>query len=251
MSEKPTDQLYAVGRRAALELLSGDLSKIEKIYIAHGAHGDAIEAIRNRAKQRKLAIGELDRRKFADLERREAKGENSQGVIVLLSGVRYYELDEVLADTSSPPLLIALDGIEDPHNIGAIIRSAEAAGARAILLPKRGAVLTPAVFRSSAGAAFNLPVVKYANLAETIFRLREEFDVRCIGLAGEAAEPIYDADLAGAVCLIVGSEEKGLHHLIRKRCDLLVKIPMSGKTASLNASVAAAIAMFEVIRRHA
>ena len=145
--------LYAVGRRAALEMLSGDASRIEKIYLAHGTHGDAIDRIRIQAKQQKLAIGELDRRKFAELEQRVAKGEHTQGVIVLLSGIRYYTLDEVLSDTSTPPLLIALDGIEDPHNIGAIIRSAEAAGARCVLLPQRGAVLTPAVFRASAGAA--------------------------------------------------------------------------------------------------
>jgi 23S rRNA (guanosine2251-2'-O)-methyltransferase len=92
-------------------------------------------------------------------------------------------------------------------------------------------------------------VVKYTNLTETIFRLREEFGVRCIGLAGEAAESIYAADLSGPVCLIVGSEEKGLHHLVRKRCDQLVRIPMAGKTASLNASVASAVALFEVIRQ--
>jgi 23S rRNA (guanosine2251-2'-O)-methyltransferase len=244
-----TESLYAVGRRAAIELLEGDSTRIEKIYIAHGTHGDTIEKIRSLARSLKLALGELDRGKFADLERRYAKGEHTQGVIVLLSGVRYYELDEIFADPSTPPLLIALDGIEDPHNIGAIIRSAEAAGARCVLLPQRGAVLTPAVFRASAGAAFNLPVVKYNNLTETIFRLREEFEVRCIGLAGEASESIYEADLSGPVCLIVGSEEKGLHHLVRKRCDLLVRIPMSGKTASLNASVASAVALFEVIRQ--
>lgn len=248
-STTETDSLYVVGRRAALELLEGDARRIEKIYIAHGTHGDTIDRIRIQAKQQKLAVGELDRKKFADLERRYAKGENTQGVIVLLTGVRYYELDEILADTTTSVLLIALDGIEDPHNIGAIIRSAEAAGAQCVLMPQRGAVLTPAVFRASAGAAFNLPVVKYNNLPEIIFRLREEFEVRCIGLAGEAGESIYEADLSGPVCLIVGSEETGLHHLTRKRCDLLVRIPMAGKTASLNASVASAIALFEVKRQ--
>lgn len=251
--QRPTvqdDAFYAVGRRAALELLEGgDVRRIEKIYIAHGAHGEAIDKIRIKAKSLGVAANELDRRKFADLEKRYAKGENPQGVIVLLSGIKYFELDEVLADTSTAPLLVALDGIEDPHNIGAIIRSAEAAGARCVLLPQRGAVLTPAVFRASAGAAFNLPVVKYNNLSEVMFRLKEEFEVRCIGLAGESAESIYSADLSGGVCLIVGSEEKGLHHLTRKRCDQLVKIPMSGKTASLNASVAAGIALFEVARQ--
>jgi 23S rRNA (guanosine2251-2'-O)-methyltransferase len=116
-----------------------------------------------------------------------------------------------------------------------------------VLLPKRGAVLTPAVFKTSAGAALHLPIVKYSNLPETIFRLKEEFYIKCIGLAGEATEDISSIDTSEGVCLIVGSEEKGLHHLVRKRCDTLAKIPMSGKTASLNASVASAIAMYAVI----
>jgi len=156
----------------------------------------------------------------------------------------------VLAENSNP-LLVALDDIEDPHNIGAIIRSAEASGATAILLPKRGAALTPAVYKASAGAANHLPIVKFGNLAETIRKMQEEFNVVCVGLAGEAHESIYATDLTGPICLVMGSEEKGLHRLVRERCEKLAAIPMFGKTASLNASVATGVALFEALRQRA
>jgi 23S rRNA (guanosine2251-2'-O)-methyltransferase len=256
-----TPQNYIAGRRAAIELLKDENSraKIEKLYIAHGAHGPQIGEILHLARKNRITIGELDRGKFRELERRVASGEDSQGVIVLIARREYAELEDVL--TPPPPkeegaggwspLLVALDGIEDPHNIGAIIRSAEAAGAHAVLLPKRGAVLTPAVYKASAGAANNLPIVKYGNLAETIRRLQDEFGIPCYGLAGEAESSIYELSLMGPLCLIIGSEEKGLHRLVRERCEKLIAIPLAGKTASLNASVAAGVALFEAVRQRA
>jgi 23S rRNA (guanosine2251-2'-O)-methyltransferase len=221
-----TPQNYIAGRRAAIELLKDEnsRSKIEKLYVAHGAHGQQIGEILHLARKNRITIGELDRGKFRELERRVANGEDSQGVLVLIAQREYVELEDVLAQNANP-LLIALDGIEDPHNIGAIIRSAEAAGANAVLLPKRGAVLTPAVYKASAGAANNLPIVKYGNLAETIRKIQEEFGIPCYGLAGEAESSIYEISLLGPLCLIVGSEEKGLHRLIRERCEKLIAIP--------------------------
>ena len=250
---------YIVGRRAALELLRDEASRarIEKIYVAHGVHGPQIGELLAVARKHKVALGELDRTKFRELERRAASGTDSQGVIVLVTQRSYQELEDVLSPGNEakagrwPPLLIALDGIEDPHNIGAIVRSAEAAGATAVLLPKRGAVLTPAVYKASAGAANHIAIVKYGNLAETIRRLQEAFGVTCVGLAGEANRSLYETSLAGPLCLLVGSEEKGLHRLVKERCEQLVKIPMTGKTASLNASVAAGVALFEVVRQRA
>lgn len=246
------EQAYVAGRRAVLELLRDEPSRarIEKVYLAHGVHGPQIGEILHLLRTNRIAHTELDRNKFRELERRAAAGTDSQGVIVLLAQRSYQELDEVLAGNSGA-LLVALDGVEDPHNIGAIIRSAEAAGATAILLPKRGAVLTPAVYKASAGAANHLPVVKYGNLAETIRRLQEEFNVACIGLAGEAKTSIYEAHLTGPICLVIGSEEKGLHRLTKERCEQLLRIPLAGKTASLNASVAAGVALFEACRQRA
>jgi 23S rRNA (guanosine2251-2'-O)-methyltransferase len=253
-TEPRTDSsLYVVGRRAALELLHSEegRARIEKLYIMHGERtGPQMAEILHFARTNKVAMGELDRRKYQELEKREAKGVDTQGVMVLLRHANYFELDDILGEKrtkTTAPLLIALDGIEDPHNIGAIIRSAEAFGADAVLLPVRGAVLTPAVFKTSAGAALNLPIVKYQNLPDMIFRIKEEFFIKCVGLAGEATEDISSIDTSEGVCLIIGSEEKGLHHLVRKRCDSLAKIPITGKTASLNASVAAAVAIYAVV----
>ncbi len=254
MTDKPMNESenYIAGRRATLELLRDDASRarIEKVYLAHGVHGPQMGEIIHLLRTNKIAFSEMDRGKFRELERRAAIGEDSQGIIALIAQRGYQELEDVLENNNNP-LLIALDGIEDPHNIGAVIRSAEASGATAILLPKRGAVLTPAVYKASAGAANHLPIVKYGNLAETIRKLQEEFGVACVGLAGEARESIYGAHLTGPICLVIGSEEKGLHRLVRERCEKLVSIPMFGKTASLNASVAAGVALFEVLRQRA
>jgi 23S rRNA (guanosine2251-2'-O)-methyltransferase len=249
--------LYSAGRRAALELLKNDdaRERIEKIYVAYGVQGPQIGEILALARRNKIAIGELDRNKFRELERRAAQGTDSQGVIVLTSPRTYQELEEIIDQrgydiaSGEPALIIALDGIEDPHNMGAIIRSAEAAGAHAVLLPRRGAVITPAVYKTSAGAAEHIRIVKYQNLAETIRRLREEFGLVCYGLAGEGEQTIFQADLKRPICLVTGSEEKGLHRLTRDRCDALLSIPLTGKTASLNASVATAVATFEVVRQ--
>ena len=251
---------YAAGRRAALELLkdASSRSRIEKIYLAHGIQGSQIGELIHLIRSNRVTVGELDRVKFRELERRAIPdGTDSQGVIVLFSQRLYAELEDVLAPPPRheegaggwTPLLIALDGVEDPHNIGAIIRSAEAAGAHGILLPKRGAVMTPAVYKASAGAASNLPIVKYGNLEQTIRKMQEEFFVTCIGLAGDAPETIYDANLTGPICFVTGSEEKGLHRLVRERCEKVVSIPLAGKTASLNASVASGVALFEAVRQ--
>jgi 23S rRNA (guanosine2251-2'-O)-methyltransferase len=241
---------YMVGRRAAIEALRDDEVRagIEKVYLAHGVHGPQIAEILGTARKFKLAVGELDRQKFAELERRASQGVPTQGVIILLAQRGYQELEDVIPHDRAA-LLIALDGVEDPHNIGAIIRSAEAAGSSGILLPRRGAVLTPTIYKTSAGAANHFPIVKIGNLEQTIRKLQEDYGVTCVGLAGEATETIYEADLTGPVCFVTGSEEKGMHRLVRERCEKLVKIPLAGKTASLNASVASAVALFEAIRQ--
>jgi len=245
---------YVVGRRAALELLRDEegREKIEKLYIAHGAQGPAVAEILHLVRTNKVPHGEIDRRKFQDLESREAGGVDSQGVMILLKAQNYAEIEDVLGEKrtkTSLPLFIALDGIEDPHNMGAIIRTAEAAGADAVLIPKRGAVLTPAVYKASAGAATHIPIIKYGNLAETLSRLQKEFAFACYGLAGEGEKTIFEANYSVSVCLVIGSEDKGLHQLTRKRCDALLTIPLYGKTESLNASVAGAVAIFEVVRQ--
>jgi 23S rRNA (guanosine2251-2'-O)-methyltransferase len=243
---------YVVGRRAAIEILKSDTerAKIEKVYLAHGAQGGQIIEIQHYIRSNKIASTELDRRRFGELEQNAAGDTDSQGVIILLSATNYWEMEDLIpkASVNGRVVLVALDGIEDPHNIGAIIRSAEALGASAIVMPKRGAVLTPAVYKTSAGAALHLPIVKVGNLSETLVELKEKFGFTCIGLAGEGEKELTEVSTEGNVCLIIGSEEKGMHLLTRKRCDELVRIPLGGKTESLNASVAAAIAMYQVLK---
>lgn len=240
---------YAAGRRAALELLRDTTSRerIEKVYFAHGVQGPQIGEILHLVRKHKVAHSELDRAKFRELERRASEGTDSQGIIILLAQRSYAELEDVVGIDNV--LLVALDGVEDPHNVGAIIRSAEAAGANAILLPKHGAVLTPAVYKASAGAASHVSIVKIGNLSETIRKMQEDYGVTCIGLAGEADKSLYQTNLSRPICLVVGSEEKGLHRLVRERCEELASIPLAGKTASLNASVATGVALFEVVRQ--
>ncbi|HET9135249.1 MAG TPA: 23S rRNA (guanosine(2251)-2'-O)-methyltransferase RlmB [Candidatus Kapabacteria bacterium] len=243
---------YVVGRRAAIELLKNDVerAKIEKVYLAHGAQGGQIIEIQHYIRSNKIASTELDRRRFGELEQNAAGDTDSQGVIILLSAASYWEIEDLIpkASLNGRVVLVALDGIEDPHNIGAIIRSAEALGATGIVMPKRGAVLTPAVYKTSAGAALHLPIVKVGNLSETLVELKEKFGFTCIGLAGEGGKELTEISTEGNVCLVIGSEEKGMHLLTRKRCDELVRIPLGGKTESLNASVAAAIAMYQVLK---
>lgn len=244
---------YTAGRRAVLELLSNsdERAGIEKIYIAFGRGGPQMDRLYALAKRNRIPVTELDRNRFRELERQIGGKVDSQGVLALHSARSYQELEDVLGsgvDTHAP-LLVALDGIQDPHNIGAIIRSAEAFGANAVLLPKHGAVITPTVYKTSAGAAAHLPIVKISNLAETLRKLREEYGFECIGLAGEAEGDISELDLTGPICLVTGSEEKGMHRLVRERCDHLARIPISGQTASLNASVATGVALFEAIRQ--
>lgn len=244
---------YVVGRRAALELLHSEEArkKIEKVYIAYGTHGPQISEILSLVRTNRIANTELDRHKFQELERRVSDGTDTQGVIVLRTQRTYQTIDEVIGalPAGTKPLFIALDGVEDPHNVGAIIRSAEAAGAHAVLLHSRKAALTPAVYKTSAGAAEHLPIIKYGNLDQTLRELREDHNFKIYGLAGEGKRSIYEADLTEPILLITGSEEKGLHHLIRERCDELLRIPLIGITASLNASVATAVVLFEAVRQ--
>lgn len=243
---------YVVGRRAAIEILKSDTerAKVEKVYLAHGTQGGQIVEIQHYIRANKIASTELDRRRFGELERNAAGDTDSQGVIILLSATTYWDIEDLIAKASlnGRVVLVALDGIEDPHNIGAIIRSAEALGASGIMMPKRGAVLTPAVYKTSAGAALHLPIVKVGNLSETLVELKETHGFTCIGLAGEGEKALTEVNTDGNICLIIGSEEKGMHLLTRKRCDELVKIPLGGITESLNASVAAAIAMYQVLK---
>jgi 23S rRNA (guanosine2251-2'-O)-methyltransferase len=172
-----------------------------------------------------------------------------QGVAGFLDQFNYADLDGVLEQGKGVPLFLVLDGIEDPRNLGALIRTAEGCGVGGVIIPKdRAAAITPAVAKSSAGAVFHLPVVRVANIPTTLKRIKER-GIWVLGAAAEAHMDLYAQDLTIPLAVVIGGEGKGLRPLIKKGCDFLVSIPMKGKVNSLNASVAGSIILYEIMRQ--
>lgn len=234
------------GRQPVLEALRSG-QEINKLLVAKGQKHGSIREILALAKARGIVVQEVDRSVLDRL----SEAANHQGVLAQLAQVRYWELDELLDQAQDPawaPFLILLDGIQDPHNLGSIIRSGEALGAQGVVIPKRRAVgVTPAVMKSSAGAANYFPVCRVGNLASAIDQLKEA-GFWIVG-ADMDGEPCFQQDLTGPIALVIGSEGAGLSRLIREKCDFLSSIPMRGSINSLNASVAASLLMFEVVRQ--
>ena len=198
------------------------------------------------ARKRGVAVERVD----AETIERAARGAVHQGVVADIDAPRDYTVAELVASAApEPPLLVVLDGIEDPHNLGAIIRSAHALGAQGVVIPKdRAASVTSTVAKASAGAVEHCPVARVTNLAQALEKLKTA-GLWTLALAGEAAEELPDVDLTLPTALVVGSEGSGVRPLVRRTCDRVVRIPMKGKVGSLNASVAASIALYEVARQ--
>lgn len=234
------------GRQPVLEALRSG-REINRLLIAKGQRKGSIRQILALADKGGVLIQEVDRSVLDRL----SKIPNHQGVLAQLAQVEYLSLEELLAqekDPNWPPLLVLLDGIQDPHNLGSIIRSAEAAGAYGVVIPERRAAgVTTAVMKASAGAANHLPVCRVGNLVAAMEKLKE---AGCwIAGADMEGEVCYEYDLTGPLALVIGGEGKGLSRLVRERCDFLTSIPMRGRINSLNASVAAAVLLFEVLRQ--
>lgn len=232
------------GRNAVIELLRAG-QDCDKIWIAHGVHmGDVIAL----AKERGVPVVECDRRKLDQM----SVTANHQGVIAQAAAFSYATLDDLFqnaVDKGEPPLLVVCDGIEDPHNLGAIIRSAETAGAHGVIIPKRRAVgLTAVTARASAGALAHIPVHKTTNLPTLIDTLKAR-GVWVFGAESDGTVDLYQADFAGPCAIVIGSEGAGIGRLVREKCDFIVSIPMRGQVNSLNASNAAAVLLFEAVRR--
>jgi 23S rRNA (guanosine2251-2'-O)-methyltransferase len=239
------------GRRPVIEALRG-ARRVERVVVAAGVaeRGTLAELLELAAKEG-VPVETVPR---SVLDEHAETGAH-QGVAAVVSQLEPIGLDELLAiplGGTEPPFVLALDGIEDPHNLGALVRSAEAAGCHGVVLPRhRSAPLSATAVKSSAGALEHVPVAEVANLTRALERLRAA-GLWCIGLDGEAESSLFDLDLADEpVCVVVGGEGAGLHRLVRETCDLLVRIPMAGQVDSLNASVAGALALFEVRRRRA
>jgi 23S rRNA (guanosine2251-2'-O)-methyltransferase len=239
------------GRRPVIEALRGS-RRVERVVVAAGAaeRGTLADLLELAAKEG-VPVETVPR----SLLDAHAETGAHQGVAAVVSRLEPIGLDELLAvplGGTEPPFFLALDGIEDPHNLGALVRSAEAAGCHGIVLPRhRSAPLSATAVKSSAGALEHVPVAEVANLTRALERLRAA-GLWCIGLDGGAQSSLFDLELADEpVCVVVGGEGAGLHRLVRETCDVLVRIPMAGQVASLNASVAGALALFEVRRRRA
>jgi 23S rRNA (guanosine2251-2'-O)-methyltransferase len=241
-------QEYIVGRNPVLEVLKAE-KEIDKIYVSKGELKGSIKKIISIAKDKNIVIQYVDKKKLDQI----APGVNHQGVAALVTPYDYYSIDDILnkaKESKEPPFIIILDGIEDPHNLGAIIRTAECAGVHGIIIPKRRAAhVTETVYKSSAGAVEHMLIAKVSNIPSTIDRLKDE-GLWIYGADANGENYYFDTELKGPVALVIGSEGKGISKLVKEKCDFLVKIPMYGKISSLNASNAASILIYEVVRQN-
>ncbi|MDK2824399.1 MAG: rRNA (guanosine2251-2-O)-methyltransferase [Clostridia bacterium] len=234
------------GRNPVLELLKSDKS-INKILIASGSHKGSIQEIIKLAKEKRIPFQQVDKSKLDKM----FPGQNHQGVVALVAVADYVDWQDILENArrkKEEPLIIMLDEIEDPHNLGAILRTVDAVGAHGVIIPKRRAVpLTEGVAKASAGAVEYVPVARVANLAQTIDQLKKE-GCWIVGTSLEGNN-FYEQDLKGPLVVIIGSEGRGLSKLTKEKCDFLVTIPMFGKINSLNASVAAGVVLYEILKQ--
>ena len=200
------------------------------------------------AKEAGVVVTRVDERKLSDM----AGHVNHQGVVAMVTDFEYSTIDEILdyaKEKEEEPFVLILDSIEDTHNLGAIIRTAEASGVHGVIIPKRrSAMVNDTVYKTSAGAVEYMKVARVTNIARAIEELQEK-GLWIYGADMEGSEVYYDANLTGNIGLVIGGEDKGISPLIGKKCDVLVKIPMVGKVSSLNASVSAAILIYEIIRQ--
>ncbi len=239
------------GRRPVVEALRGGRRVARVVVAAGGAERGTLAELLALAAERGVPVETVPR---SVLDAHAETGAH-QGVAAVVAPLEPIELDELLAiplGGSEPPFFLALDGIEDPHNLGALVRSADAAGCHGVVLPRhRSAPLSATAVKSSAGALEHVPVAEVPNLTRALERLHAS-GLWCVGLDAGAQASLFDLDLTDEpVCVVVGGEGAGLHRLVRETCDLLVRIPMGGQVESLNASVAGALALFEVRRRRA
>lgn len=235
-----------IGRNAVIEALKSDRT-IECVYVSKGDLEGSIKVALGLAKDRGVVIKEADRRKLDTMCDRL----NHQGIVARVTPFKYCEVNDILEDAKrkeQQPFIVILDEIEDPHNLGSIIRTAELCGVHGIIIPKRRNVgVTSTVYKCSAGAIEHMKIAKVTNINATIDMLKEQ-GIWIYGADIDGKDYSYNTDFSGPCALIIGSEGKGISNLTLKKCDLLVKIPMIGKINSLNASVAGGIMMYEVLK---
>lgn len=244
--DSPADGMIE-GRNAVIEALRVG-TNMDKIMIARGETDATLGHIASKAREKGIVVVDVDRRKLDYMSQTHAH----QGVIAVAAVREYVSVDDILAvaaERGESPLLVICDEISDPHNLGAIIRTAECAGAHGVIIPKRrSAGLTAVVAKTSAGAVSHVPVARVANLTACLKELKEQ-GLWIFGTAADGAVNLYQADLKGPVAIVIGSEGSGMSRLVAENCDFTVSIPMKGKLNSLNASASAAILLYEAVRQ--
>lgn len=235
------------GLHAVEALLRHHPKRVKQIWLAEGRDDPRVQTLIELAGQSRVRVGQCERREM------DAWVEGvHQGVVADVSPSQVWGdamLEELLDRTEGAPLLLVLDGVTDPHNLGACLRTADAAGALAVIIPKdKSATLNATVRKVACGAAEVIPLVAVTNLARTLEKLQQR-GLWVVGTAGEAEKEIYDQDLSGPIVLVMGAEGKGMRRLTREHCDFLVKLPMAGSVSSLNVSVASGVCLFEALRQ--
>lgn len=241
------DEQYVVGRNPVLELLKSD-KKIDKLYVLKGDLQGSINKILGIANEKKIIVQLVDKHKLDSM----SDGNAHQGVAALVTGYEYSTIEEILENANSKnekPFIVILDGIEDTHNLGAIVRTAECAGVHGIIIPKRrAAMVNQTVYKSSAGAVEHMHIANVNNISNAIDELKEK-GLWVYGADMDGADYHFNTSITGSIALVIGSEGKGLSRLVKEKCDVLIKIPLLGKITSLNASTAASILIYEVVRQ--
>ncbi|MNE07683.1 23S rRNA (guanosine-2'-O-)-methyltransferase RlmB [compost metagenome] len=239
------EKIYGV--HAVEALLRHHPKRVKQIWLSEGRSDPRVQVIVELAGQNRVSVGQAERREM------DAWVEGvHQGVVAEVSPSQVWGeamLEELLDRTEGAPLILVLDGVTDPHNLGACLRTADAAGALAVVVPKdKSATLTPAVRKVACGAAEVIPLVAVTNLARTLEKLQQR-GLWVVGTAGEAEQELYEHDMTGPTILVMGAEGKGMRRLTREHCDFLVKLPMAGSVSSLNVSVATGVCLFEALRQ--
>lgn len=235
-----------IGRNPVLEAIKSGRD-IDKIFVKKGRPEGSLVPLIKKAREAKIVISDCDKAKLDEL----ASGENHQGVIAFVSETEYKTLDDIIKyaqEREEHPLVVICDRITDPHNLGAIIRTAECAGAHGVIIPKRsGAPVNDIVAKTSAGAVEHMNICKVTNIARTIDELKEKgFWITGAHMDGK---PMYEIDFKGSVGIVIGNEGEGISRLVGEKCDFYASIPMYGNVNSLNASVAAGVLLYEIVRQ--
>ena len=247
IQEKELKNDIIEGRNAVIEALRAGRA-IDKIFIAKGDVDKTLGHIASKARDKGIVVVEADRRKLDFMSQTHAH----QGVVALAAVREYCEIADILAiaaERNEAPFVIVCDEISDPHNLGAIIRSAECVGAHGVIIPKhRSAGLTAIVDKASAGAAEHMAIARVPNISAAIKELKDN-GLWVYGTAADGQNGLWSTDLTGAIALVIGSEGEGMSRLVKESCDFILSLPMKGQVSSLNASAAAAVTMYEVLRQ--